>query len=152
MSDPVIVSTIRTVRIRTHPATNPGKLQAIDRTQAEWHRAVDFYTAFFLDHQDVLAETKIGLNRKKEPVAKPWTAQDLLTWAERWTVRTESHPDILRDFAVACPVGVKPLGTDQHKKFTLPGYGGSSGGLIATRSGRTGGWGGPAAYRSGWRA
>ena len=49
-------------------------------------------------------------------------------------------------------VGVKPLGTDQHKKFTLPGYGGSSGGLIATRSGRTGGWGGPAAYRSGWRA
>ena len=40
MSDPVIVSTLRTVRVRIHPATNPGKLQAIDRTQAEWHRAV----------------------------------------------------------------------------------------------------------------
>ncbi len=103
MSDPVIVSTIRTVRVRTHPATNLGKLQAIDRTQAEWKRAVDFYTAFFLDHQDVFAETKIGRNRKKELVAKPWTAQDLLTWAERGTVRTKAHPVILREFAAVCP-------------------------------------------------
>ncbi len=103
MSDPVIVSTLRTVRVRIDPATNPGKLQAIDRTQAEWHRAVEFYTAFFLDHLGVFAETKTVRNRKGEPVAKPWTAQDLLTWAERGTVRTEAHPDILREFAAVCP-------------------------------------------------
>ncbi len=103
MADPVIVSTIRTVRIRIDPATNPGKLQAMDRTQAAWHRAVGFYTAFFLDHLSVFAETKTVLNRQEASVTKPWTAQDLLTWAERWTVRTEAHPDLLRDFAAVCP-------------------------------------------------
>jgi hypothetical protein len=103
MPDPMLVSVTRTVRLRIAEGVDPGVIPAIKSTQAEWCKAVGFYTGLFLEHPGVYDEKKTVTTRKGGEREVSWTAKDRLTWAERMSVRTEDHPLVLRDFGEVCP-------------------------------------------------
>jgi transposase len=99
----MLVSVTRTVRLRIAEGVDPRVIPAIESMQAEWHKAVGFYTGLFLEHPDVYDEKKIVTTRTGDKREVSWTAKDRLTWAERMSVRTEDHPLVLRDFGEVCP-------------------------------------------------
>jgi hypothetical protein len=56
--EPIYMPTTRSVRLRIDARTNPGKLDALDHTVAEWDRAVALYTNVFVDHPGVFEAHK----------------------------------------------------------------------------------------------
>ncbi|MDA8344931.1 MAG: hypothetical protein M0Z66_05545 [Thermaerobacter sp.] len=50
MSSPITVTVTRTVRLRIAPSVDAGTFRAIENTQAEWGKAVRFYTDLFSEH------------------------------------------------------------------------------------------------------
>ncbi|MDA8347150.1 MAG: transposase [Thermaerobacter sp.] len=103
MPDPILVGVTRTVRLRIAEGADPVAIRAIASTQVEWAKAIRFYTDLFLEHPDVYEEKKTVRARRGEEREVSWTGKDLLTWAERVTVRTEDHPTVLHDFSEVCP-------------------------------------------------
>ena len=103
MPDPILVVVTRTVRLRIAEGADPVAILAIASTQTEWAKAVRFYTDLFLEHPDVYEEKKTVRARTGEEREVSWTEKDLLTWAERVSVRTEDHPTVLHEFGEVCP-------------------------------------------------
>ena len=103
MPDPILVGVTRTVRLRIAEGADPVATRAIASTQIEWAKAIRFYTDLFLEHPDVYEEKKTVRARKGGEHEVSWTGKDLLTWAERVSVRTEDHPTVLHDFSEVCP-------------------------------------------------
>ena len=98
-----MVCATRTVRLRISESTDAGVVRAVEGTRGEWDKAVHFYVELFLGHPDVYRAKKTVLTPKGEQREIAWTAKDLLSWAERVSVRTEKHAKVLHDFATACP-------------------------------------------------
>lgn len=103
MSSPVTVTVTRTVRLRIAPSVDAGTSRAIENTQGEWVKAVRFYADLFLGHPAVYDEKKRVTTQEGREREVSWTAKDLLSWAERMSVKTEDHPEVLHNFAAVCP-------------------------------------------------
>jgi len=110
------VTATKTVRLRlptsgaaSQVTVNRGKADALADAREQWLRATAFYLKLFLDHPGVFVLTKTEVIRRGpragQTRTKPWTNQDLLTWAESVTVPTQAHPDVPedRDFRGVCP-------------------------------------------------
>ena len=103
MSSPITVTVTRTVRLRIAPSVEADTVRAIENTQAEWGKAVRFYTDLFSEHPAVYDENKRVTTQEGREREVSWTAKDLLSWAERLSVKTEDHPEVLHNFAAVCP-------------------------------------------------
>jgi putative transposase len=111
------IAATKTVRLRLPTSSaafdgmivNRGKADALADTREEWLRATAFYLDLFLSHPGIFDRRKTEVIRKgpkaDQARTKPWTNQDLLTWAESVTVPTKAHPDVPedRDFRQVCP-------------------------------------------------
>ena len=80
-----MATVIQTITLGIHKEINPGKRQAILETQALYNQVIAFYLDFFVAHQGVCNERQPYHKKDGTPSERPWTAQELLTFAEQHT-------------------------------------------------------------------
>lgn len=81
---------------REQGGTNPGKRQALEETVQLLTAARAFYIDFFLAHADKLTEVAPVVSPRTGKVMQRLLSSDkLLTWAEKQTVETSDHPELL---------------------------------------------------------
>jgi len=94
---------IKTIKLGIHKEINPGKRKAILDTQALYNQTIAFYMDFFVDHLAIFDEKK-GYEKKDGTTGeRPWTAQELLTFAEVHTLETKAHPHPIRPLGETLP-------------------------------------------------
>ncbi len=94
---------IKTITLGIHKEVNPGKRQAIVDTQALYNQTIAFYLDFFVAHRGVFDARKPYHKKDGTPSERPWTAQELLTFAEQQTLDTLAHPDPLQPLREVLP-------------------------------------------------
>lgn len=82
---------------RTHGGINVAKRQYLDATVALLNQARTFYVNFFLAHHEKLSEQVIYFSTKHQDYRERLiNADELLTWAEFYTISTQTHPTPLQ--------------------------------------------------------
>ena len=80
-----MATVIKTITLGIHKEMNPGKRQAIVDTQALYNQTIAFYLDFFVTHRGVF-DARQPYHKKDGTLSeRPWTAQELLTFAEQHT-------------------------------------------------------------------
>ena len=93
----------KTITLGVHKAIHAIKRQAILDTQALYNQVIAFYQEFFVAHQGVLEDKVLYIKKNGESVERPWTAQELLTFAEIHTLSTPTHPTPLMPLVAVIP-------------------------------------------------
>ena len=98
-----MATVIQTITLGIHKEINPGKRQAILETQALYNQVIAFYLDFFVAHRGVF-DARQPYHKKDGTLSeRPWTAQELLTFAEQHTLDTLAHPDPLQPLRDVLP-------------------------------------------------
>lgn len=93
----------KTVKLGIHKEVHAIKRQAMTDTQELYNHVIRFYREFFVAHLGIF-EAKVSYTKKTgDPAERNWTAQELLTWAERHTLSTPAHPAPLMPLIDAVP-------------------------------------------------
>ncbi len=94
---------VKTVKIGIHKGVHAVKRQAILATQALYNQTIAFYLEFFVGHLAVRDAPKEDRRRDGTPYERPWTNQELLTFAETHTLDTQAHPQPLQPLIESLP-------------------------------------------------
>ena len=93
----------KTLKLGVHKDIHAIKRQAILDTQALYNHVIAFYLEFFVAHLGVFEETVSTTKKNGNPEERHWTAQELLTFAERHTLATPAHPHPLTPLVQTIP-------------------------------------------------
>ena len=94
---------VKTVKIGIHKEVHTAKRQAILATQELYNQIIAFYMEFFVGHLAVLDAKKAVHRKDGTPYERVWTNQELLTFAEVYTLDTKAHPHPLQPLIESLP-------------------------------------------------
>ncbi len=94
---------MKTVKLGIHKEVHAIKRQAMTDTQELYNRVIRFYMEFFVAHLGIFEEKVPTTKKNGDPAERNWTAQELLTFAERHTLSTGAHPEPLMPLIGAIP-------------------------------------------------
>lgn len=99
-----MATVIKTIKLGIHKEMNPGKRKAILDTQALYNQTIAFYMNFFVDHLAIFDERKTYEKKDGATGERPWTAQELLTFAEVHTLETKAHLCPIQPLSEVLPI------------------------------------------------
>ncbi|MHB1612072.1 MAG: zinc ribbon domain-containing protein [Sulfobacillus sp.] len=94
---------MKTVKLGIPKEVHAIKRRAMTDTQELYNRVIRFYREFFGAHLRIFEEKVPYTKKNGNPAERNWTAQELLTFAERHTLSTGAHPDPLMPLVQAIP-------------------------------------------------
>ncbi len=94
---------MKTVKLGIPKEVHAIKRRAMTDTQELYNRVIQFYMEFFVAHLGIFEEKVPYTKKNGNPAERNWTAQELLTFAERHTLSTEAHPEPLMPLISAMP-------------------------------------------------
>ncbi|MCY0882207.1 MAG: hypothetical protein OWS74_09445 [Firmicutes bacterium] len=94
---------VKTVKIGIHKELHAVKRQAILATPALYNQTIAFYMDFFVGHLAALDAKKAVHRKDGTPYERPWTNQELLTFAKTHTLDTKAHPHPLQPLNESLP-------------------------------------------------